>query len=414
MTDYELVIFDDGKGRWGPMTDLRPVFDLRTGVLTNRQRIELALGRDAVVLRVPHEMAALVAQENPALAVNTPVNASRCLLVNGRWTGQRGVEKVCGLGAGAVLLQDDDQVVAANLEGAEADQLLALEQWEPGRGVRMERLDQRVLLERPWHILDQLESTLRADLEGVSLPELDGSRGSRHGAWRFGDHGVCVAQDARLQPGVVFNAELGPIAVDRGALVGAMSVLEGPCYIGSGTQVSCHAHIRPWTVIGPGCKVAGEISYSIMQGYSNKGHHGYLGHSLLGQWVNLGAATNVSNLKNTYGPVRMQLDEDAAEEDTGRQFQGPVIGDFTRTAIGTRLITGSCIGTGAMIARSRFAPKCVGRFTFMTDEGATPSDMPKFLATCERMMARRRKALSEALEGRLLALAQARQVTYMV
>ena len=194
--------------------------------------------------------------------------------------------------------------------------------------------------------------------------------------------------------------------VDSRALIGAMSVLEGPCYIGPHSQVSCHAHIRPYTVIGPVCKAAGEISHSIIHGHTNKGHHGYLGHSLVGEWVNLGAATNVSNLKNTYSPVRMQLAADTAPEDTGRQYQGPLIGDYTRTAIGTRLLTGTCVGTGTMIARSGYPPGFIDRFSFITDASTQHYDIDKFIVTAKKMMARRDCRMSESLENRLRSLAQ--------
>ena len=146
------------------------------------------------------------------------------------------------------------------------------------------------------------------------------------------------------------------------------------------------------TSIGEHCLVARqEISHSIIQGYSNKAHTGYLGNSLVGQWVNLGADTNVSNLKNTYGPVRVQLSADTPPENTGQSKQGPIIGDFVRTAIGSRLPTGSCYSTGTMLALSGVAPKFTPRFSFLTDDGPPDEkyDIDKFLAAARTVMARR-------------------------
>lgn len=405
MQPTKLVIFDDGRGQWGPITDLRPVFELRTGTLITRERIERSLGCPCRGLIVPGDLAGLTSEAYPDTPVNGVMERGRWLLVNGRWPGGEAAQMVRELPVGSALVQIDGQVLAAHLEDAAAKQLTTDNQWQVPPGTNVRQLDQRVLLDRPWHILDCLDATLRADLDTSELPLCEPMR---HDAVCFGGHAVRVAHNARLQPKVIFNAEQGPIVVDRGALIGAASILEGPCYIGRDSQVSCHAHIRPHTVVGPACKVAGEISHTILQGYSNKGHHGYLGHSLIGQWVNLGAATNVSNLKNTYGHVRVQLSRDTEAQDTGRVFQGPIIGDYTRTGIGTRLTTGSCVGTGTMIARSTYSPKFIDRFSFITDEGEQIADPDKFLSTAAKMMARRKCTLTPALETRLRSLAKNR------
>lgn len=402
MPTTQLLIFDDGCGQWGPLTDLRPVFELRTGALTTRQRIERAVGMKARSCMVPADLTALMADEQPVVTVYGPVEAGDWLLVNGRWPGVAHAQQVRELPLGTALVQPDGQLVAAHLPHHQAQNMIQSRQWHAPADTTTEQLPQRVLLERPWHIMDQLDPTLHADLDASNLPDCDCAR---HDAVRFGDHRVRVAGDAWLQPKVVFNATLGPIVVDSNALIGAGSVLEGPCYIGPVSQVSCHAHIRPNTVVGPKCKVAGEVSHSIIHGHTNKGHHGYLGHTLVGQWVNLGAATNVSNLKNTYGPVRMQLERDEKPQDTGRQYQGPVIGDYVRTGIGTRLLTGSCISTGAMIALSGYVPKFVERFGFLTDAATQRYDMDKFLTTVRQMMARRDREMTDTLEARLRRLA---------
>ncbi len=151
----------------------------------------------------------------------------------------------------------------------------------------------------------------------------------------------------------------------------------------------------PGTSVGPHCKVGGELKRTILQGYSNKAHGGYLGDAIVGQWCNLGANTNVSNMKNTYGHVRVQLEADEAPEDTGQTKQGPIIGDFVRTAIGTRLLTGSVVGTGCMLAVSDFA-KNAPRFSFCTDHGSKVHELQALLNTADRMMKSHGLTLSEA------------------
>ncbi len=408
MQPPQLLLLDDGQGRWGPITDLRPVFDLRTGALTTRQRIEGLLGRAVDAVVVPTHLAELVTQQNPDVPVNAPLQAGSWLVINGRWLGVAGTKHVQALQLGTALIQHDEQWVAAHLTHDQADAWFQSRLTQLPHTVDTQPIDKSVLIDRPWQILDHLDATLSADLDACQWPT---SEGIAYDAVHFGDHPVRIAPDAILQPKVVFNTQQGPIVVESGALIGAMAVLEGPCYIGPSSQVGCHAHIRPHTVVGPICKVAGEISHTILHSYTNKGHHGYLGHSLVGQWVNLGAATNVSNLKNTYGQIRTQLQPNTPAEDTKRMYLGPILGDYVRTGIGTRLMTGSCVGTGTMIAQSTYAPKFIDRFSFLTDTGTQLYDIDRFLPTAKTMMARRGQILTAAQENRLRTLAQSRRAS---
>jgi len=398
----DLIIFDDSAGQWGPLNDLRPLFDCRTGARTTRKRLEQALGARAAALWVADgDVASLVAANS-----DTPVKrwseAAAPLCVNARWLALDHVEQVGDLAESEALVQADGAVVAVRLEAEGTRRFL--EHWRLPDGVPRRQIDGDWLITRPWHVLDHLARALHHDLATFDLPTL---REGQRRAVCFGDHLVRVHPDTTIQPGAVFNSEQGAIVIEQGALIGALAVLEGPCYVGPGSHIAAHAHLRPNTSIGPMCKVGGEISHSILHGYSNKGHHGYLGHAQVGQWVNLGAATNVSNLKNTYGPVRVQLEPDGEREDTGRQFHGPIIGDFARTAIGSRLSTGCVIGTGAMLASSRFAPACVPRFAFLTDAGQVMHDLDALFTTLRRMMQRRHGELSPELEQRLRNLAAA-------
>ena len=139
-------------------------------------------------------------------------------------------------------------------------------------------------------------------------------------------------------------------------------------------------------------------------GWSNKSHDGHLGDSWVGEWANLGAATTNSNLLNTYGEVTMRLDPDGPRVRSGRQFLGCVVGDHVKTAIGTRITTGSVFGMGTMIARSSAAPTSTRRFAWLTDEGERSYRLEKFLDTARTVLARRDRELGPALEDRIRAL----------
>jgi UDP-N-acetylglucosamine diphosphorylase/glucosamine-1-phosphate N-acetyltransferase len=213
-----------------------------------------------------------------------------------------------------------------------------------------------------------------------------------------GDHPVEIHASARIFPNVVLDAEQGPIIVHEHATIRAGAVICGPCSIGAGSTIIDRALIKANTVIGPQCKVAGEVGSTIFQGYSNKAHDGHLGDSWVGKWVNFGAGTTNSNLLNTYGEVIMRLDPDSPRLRTGMQFLGAIVGDHAKFAICTRLMTGSIIGTGAMIATTAPPPTTVTPFAWLTDEAGPEGRtfrLEKFIEIAKTVMARRKVTPSE-------------------
>jgi len=172
--------------------------------------------------------------------------------------------------------------------------------------------------------------------------------------------------------------------------------LQGPCYIGPYAHLMPLTLIRPGTTIGMMCRIGGEVSNSIVFGYSNKAHDGYLGDSYIGKWVNIGAATNTSNLKNTYGEIRVMTPR--GPEKTGRHHLGSLIGDHVKTAIGTRLMAGTYVGLASMIANSGIADKFVPSFTFLTDKGAEPYRLDKAIDVMKTVFARRDRSWDDVDE----------------
>ncbi len=404
MNTHNLTIYDDGHGRFGPIITLRAVFQLRTGARTTHERIEQALGSDVAGFRVPERLVGVVRESFPGASVNeTPGGNNKQLLVNGRWLGERFVEEIRTLALNQALVQGDGQVVAVCLSSSDANGFLRDGGFALPDHTSTIRLNDRALIDRPWHILDELNANLLADLQASQIAAVEPDRLAN--VTMFGEHAVKIGQSATLLPQVVINSEQGPVVIDEGALIHPLAVLQGPCYIGPDSTVMPHACIRPNTVIGPGCKVGGEVSASIIHGYSNKSHEGYLGDSLVGAWVNLGAGTNTSNLKNTYGPVRAQLDDGGTAMNTGRTFFGSIIGDHVRSAIGTRLPTGAVIQTGCMLAGDTWAPKYAKALGFYNGAGRQPYDPDKLIATIQTAMARRDMRLSDAERELILSLA---------
>ncbi len=159
--------------------------------------------------------------------------------------------------------------------------------------------------------------------------------------------GVFVAHGVQWHEWVHTDTSQGPIVVDEQASVRPFACLSGPILIGAQSRVHEHASIRPGVALGPACKIGGEIEASVLEEFANKQHFGFLGHSYLGAWVNLGAGTSNSNLKNTYGSVRVEME--GRKMDSGLQLLGCLVGDYTKTAIHTSIFTGKILGACSMI-----------------------------------------------------------------
>lgn len=207
----------------------------------------------------------------------------------------------------------------------------------------------------------------------------------------YGKGAVFVEEGAEVGPNVVFDVSAGPILVRQGAVISPFSHLVGPLYVGSQAQVLGDRVAS--SSIGDACKVRGELSNSIFIGHANKGHAGFVGHSYLGRWVNLGALTTTSNLKNTYGSV--QLWTRSGLRNTGQQFLGTLFGDHAKTGIGTMLSTGTVLGAGANVFGAKMPPRVVPPFAWGDSEPYDTFELTKFLEVAERAMARRHVKLGE-------------------
>jgi UDP-N-acetylglucosamine diphosphorylase/glucosamine-1-phosphate N-acetyltransferase len=205
---------------------------------------------------------------------------------------------------------------------------------------------------------------------------------------------IYIAESARIHPGVVLDASDGPIVIDDDAVIMANSVILGPAYIGRSTQIKVGAKIYHGTSVGPYCKIGGEVEASIIQGYSNKQHDGFLGHAFIGEWCNLGADTNNSDLKNNYHAVKVWFGD--AWQDTGAQFVGVFMGDHSKTGISTSINTGSVIGVGCNIFGGGLPPKFVPSFSWANGPDITTHRIGEALDTAIRAMARRSVTLGTA------------------
>lgn len=236
------------------------------------------------------------------------------------------------------------------------------------------------ILEAPWDLVRRNPDRIRRDAEALwsdtaSLP----------GVHRVGEGRLSIASGAEMEPGVVVDLRGGPVRLEAGARVEAPARLVGPLHIGSGSTV-LGGHVER-SSIGPICKVRGEVADSVLLGYVNKAHDGYMGHALLGRWVNLGALTTNSDLKNNYGSVAVWTP--AGPTDTGLMKVGCFLGDHVKTGIGTVLNTGTVVGAGSNLFGGAMPPVMVPPFSWGSGSDLTDYRLDKFLESAERAMGRR-------------------------
>jgi UDP-N-acetylglucosamine diphosphorylase/glucosamine-1-phosphate N-acetyltransferase len=390
----QVVIYEDGReAQFGPLALLRPVFDLRCGALLLREKLELRRPSWRCALLPRAALTAAVAEQYPGRDVGT-VGDEPTLLLSGRVVVDDALLSAVEQSEGDALLRADGVSVGAYVT-RRVPELLAGGRTTPdlsglaAAGIECEAIAY------PWELVAATGREIEKDaalLEG---------RGEQRGTVDQGARvlersRVTLCAGSRIEPGVVLDAREGEIIVGRDAVVMPNAVVIGPAAVGDGTTIKAGARIYGGTSIGPRCKVGGEVEGSVIHSYSNKQHEGFLGHSYLGSWVNLGAATDVSDLKNNYGSVRVHIG--GQEVDTGVTFVGATIGDHSKTAIGTKLNTGTVVGIFCNVFPGAFPSKSVPSFSWGTEDGFDVHDIDKALHTARRVMARRDVELTEAQE----------------
>jgi UDP-N-acetylglucosamine diphosphorylase/glucosamine-1-phosphate N-acetyltransferase len=394
-----LVVFEGSHWTtFAPVSISRPVFTLQSGITTLLEKQIRHIQPSRVTLWVRPGLAEYCRRHiAPGLgipvSVNTPLDDEMALLSSGRSLHFTSYEFHPSQW---VVVDDGDVIRKANVKSpglTMEDCLHRTPAWL--RLLDLPRDTQAARL--PSYLSDLVhwnEEAIVADANYVLEKPHPLPTGAFH---VIGEQNVAVDPQAKLSPGVVLDGSKGPIVIEAGASIGANSVLTGPCSIGHHTTISPLSYIREGTSIGPMCKVAGEVANSIVLGCSNKAHYGYLGHSYIGQWVNLGAGTTTSNLKNTYGPIKMHIGK--KEIVTDRRFLGSMIGDHTKTAIGTRLMSGTYVGYCSMLAASTLPPKFIPSLTFWTDKGMEPYNLEKAKEVMRQVYSRRGRIWGEEDEA---------------
>lgn len=384
-----VVIFEASRWHYfAPLSLSRPLFTMASGMTTLLQKQIRHLRPTRLTLWVRPELEQFCRErvapriEMP-VAINTPLDDEPAILVNGRMAHFEPIEHPPHE---SVMLDEDDVVRLAYVHSpglSPDDARNRSERWlkfmelphMPAQGRLVESIADLV----HWN-----DESLIEDFAHLRKPSAPKPAGPYH---LVNESEVWLGEGAKLSAGCVLDASKGPVVIEDGVSVGFNAVIQGPCFIGTHAIVQPLTHVRPGTSIGMMSKVGGEISMSIILGFSNKAHEGYLGHSYVGKWVNLGAGTTTSNLKNTYGTLDLKTSKRTLS--SGWRFLGSFFGDHAKTSIQSRFMSGSYVGFGAMVGGSTIAPRVTPSLTFWTDRGMEPYRIDKAIEVAQRVFGRR-------------------------
>lgn len=366
---------------WAPFTGVRPIAELRAGVWKIRERWEAALDLETIAVLGEHSAHFHEGFEPPCVA---SAEISGPAIIAASWFAPTGAP--VALGPDIRRLMHGRETVAWVVPAGE--------QWK-GPTSTGDTVDvDGMLLRGTFDLLAALDRFLVPDCLGFSAGPVDPIPS---GSLIMGDPALVLCRGAMVEPGVMFDTRKGAVVVEAGCEVRFGSRLEGPLYIGERCRIVGDA-IR-YSAIGPRCTIRGELSNAVFLGYANKAHDGFVGHSVVGHWANLGAGTTTSNLKNTYGEVALQVGE--KKFGTQRQFLGSLVGDHAKTAIGTMLATGTVIGAGANVFGRGQVPKYVPPMAWGLEGEVVTED--GFLNVAGRVMPRREVILTDARREALRA-----------
>jgi UDP-N-acetylglucosamine diphosphorylase/glucosamine-1-phosphate N-acetyltransferase len=395
-----LCVFEDrGVFSLEPLTLTRPAFDLRSGALTLLERQQRAFAANEIGVVVRPVLADLTLLEHPSFAVNDSrwLRKAPAVYVNARWLPSS--EQLRDVDGPQVGMVADEVAFAVLPEGGGADATFDLvdEQVQQWKQTLPRRDAGGVVMAYPWDLVDSNPQALTEDFRWFEHHSPVPPGLSIVGP----NDRLALHPSAQVDPFVVADTRQGPVIVDRGAVIHSFSRLEGPCYIGSESWI-LGAKLRGGS-IGPMCRIGGEVEASIVHGHSNKYHDGFLGHSYLGEWVNLAAGTQTSDLRNDYGPIRVTIN--GTRIPTGRTKVGSFIGDHTKTGLGTLLNCGSAIGAFCgLLPTGTYLPTLVPSFTNCNGVLTEAWDLRQLFQTASTVMRRRGCELTDVHRNLYFAL----------
>lgn len=374
------ILFDDySRFNLLPFTYTKPVADLRIGIFTIREKWEQYLQSDVSYHTQPYlseKFHLITASDN--LFINGKISPSAELIT-----------MIKGLEPNACIKRGNDLIAyrSGRTDNFDAEALLAMAA-EVSVGY--------ISIKDVWDIFSKNGDAIKQDFEfitkGRTSQPVSGSNTI------IGNKDLIFMEEGAVMEATVINTTGGPVYLAKDAEVMEGSLIRGPFCLGEYSALKLGTKIYGPTTIGPHCKVGGEINNSVISGYSNKAHDGFLGNSVIGEWCNLGADTNNSNLKNNYASVKLFNYKKETMVDSGLQFCGLMMGDHSKCGINTMFNTGTVAGVGANIFGGGFPPTHIPSFSWGGAESMETYKLDKMLETANRVFARRNLTVSKADE----------------
>lgn len=376
-----ILFGDQTRNHLLPFTFTRPIADIRLGILTIREKWEKMLNAKTSTLTEEY------------LSIKYPVikKADNILINSSILPSQGLIDELHQLAPNQTLITGDT-IIGLRLKEEDIGNL----DWEILDSISPLQTKNKVLkLNNLWSILEINDAALLSDFELLakgrkSQPIPDSVKVSGNGA-------IFIEEGAILEH-IYINTTEGPVYIGKNAVIMDGSMLRGPLSIGEGSTIKLGAKIYGATTIGPFCKVGGEVTNSIIFGYSNKAHDGFLGHSVIGEWCNLGADTNMSNLKNSYENVRLWDYQEESFVKTDLQFCGTFMGDHTKCGINTMFNTGTVVGVGAQVFGAGFMRNFIPSFSWGSTAGFSTHSIDKSVEIAKRVYERRKIEFTKADE----------------
>ena len=401
----QVIVFEDTKvPELKPLVNLKPVYGLYTGFRTLQEKLEhLMKGRVKLTYHLRRYLAPYYAEEHPAFVLNK-VEEDEVLLVNGRL--------ICGEVASQMIT---DSVVEPGKAYMQGDDLLFARvhrcRIENDRGLMPDLIDTSRLagelvcesvtgfriIRHIWDVITFHPDEMLRDAETLELGHIAGN--VHPSAAIINPSNIYVAPGAVVRAGAVLDADEGFVVVGEGAIVDPQAVLMQNVFLAPCSRVKTGAHLHSNVSIGMSSKIGGEVEDSLIEPFANKQHDGFLGHSYISSWCNLGAGTNTSDLKNNYSSIKLLLN--GREEMTGLQFLGLLMGDHGKSSINSMFNTGTVVGTAGNVFNAGFPPKEVSSFSWGGSGGFETYEIEKAVETARMVMARRHVVMSSAYESML-------------
>ena len=379
-----LILFDqtDIRQQLYPLTFTRPVGALRVGILTIAEKWGHYFPEAHISFLT-----------DPYLRKKFPLlKGSTNLMVNGAVCPNKEIiNAIKDLGEGESLVKDKLLIACRCTK----EEVLSFEQRQERPAGNITHFEGAffTLIDQVWKIFMQNGAELKADFELVTRNRKSIGISDPH-TRTYNKEQIFVEEGAEIKAAVL-NAENGPIYIGKNARVHEGALIKGPFALCEHSQVAMGGKMRGDITVGPFSKVGGEVSNSVILGYTNKGHEGYLGNSVLGEWCNIGADTNNSNLKNNYADIKIWNHKKGGFVNTGLQFCGLIMGDHSKCGINTMFNTATVVGVSANIFGAGFPRQFIPSFSWGGSAGFTTYQMDKVFETAEKVMERRHVTFDE-------------------